>query len=54
MVMSRLRKEIQFSFEGSEHLKREDLMRMPYLKNVLKESMIYDRYPNKPKAQVNR
>jgi len=40
MVMSRLREEIQSNFEGSEHLKREDLMKMPYLKNVLKESMI--------------
>lgn len=40
MVMNRLREEIQSNFEGSEHLEREDLMKMPYLKNVLKESMI--------------
>ncbi len=40
MVMSRLREEIQSNCGGSEHLKREDLMKMPYLKNVLKESMI--------------
>lgn len=40
MVMSRLREEIQSNFEASEHMKREDLMKMPYLKNVLKESMI--------------
>lgn len=38
-VIDRLRQEIRSTLGDNENFKREDLMRMKYLKNVLKESM---------------
>lgn len=40
MVLERLRREIQSSCTGSEDFRREDLMKMSYLKNVIRESML--------------
>ena len=38
-VLSKLRKEIETVAENRTNLLREDLKRMPYLANVLKESV---------------
>lgn len=39
-VMDRLREEITFVLAGKAELNREDLKKMTYLSNILKESML--------------
>ena len=39
-VMDRLREEINFVLAGKAELNREDLKKMTYLSNILKESML--------------
>jgi hypothetical protein len=38
--MEKLRAEIASTYEANSDLSRDDLRRLPYLQNVLKESML--------------